>query len=86
MRLIGKGGKTWRDADVVFITDDYCEVTDAFLEDFRAQKKSLKFSVYSIIIGARAEDARTLAKFSDEVIAAAALDETVAAQVFDAIG
>jgi hypothetical protein len=45
----------------------------------------MHFGVFSVIVGARAKDARTLRKFSDRVLSAGQFDETVAEQVFDAV-
>jgi hypothetical protein len=84
-RLIEEGGGEWRDGDIVFITDDYCEVSEDFRLEFKAAKTRLSFKVFSVIVGAEADSARTLWKFSDRVIAATAFDEETAAQVFRAV-
>jgi hypothetical protein len=83
--LITDGHDVWRHADVVFITDDYCDVSDSFLHCFAASKGALDFKVFSVIIGARAEDARTLRKFSDRIVSSAEFYESVVEQVFDAL-
>jgi uncharacterized protein with von Willebrand factor type A (vWA) domain len=83
--LIADGHEVWRHADVVFITDDYCDVSEAFLTRFSTGKRALEFKVFSVIIGARAEDARTLRKFSDRIVSSAEFYETVAEQIFDAV-
>jgi len=85
VRLIGGGGTAWGHADIVFITDDYCDVTKEFTERFAEQKRSMDFKVFSVIVGARAQDARTLRKFSDRVVSADQFDDEVAERVFDAI-
>lgn len=85
LRLIETGGPDWRDGDIVFITDDYCEVSDEFTENFRHEKNRLNFKVFSVIIGAKAEHARTLWKFSDRVLSADDLDENAVEQVFGAV-
>jgi hypothetical protein len=83
--LIEEGGSEWREADIVFITDDYCEVSEEFSRQFKADKIRLCIKVFSVIIGAEAESARTLWKFSDRVLAANAFDENTATRVFEAI-
>jgi hypothetical protein len=67
-RLIEEGGADWREADVVFITDD-CEVSEGFSERFRADKRRLCFKVFGVINGAEAENARAIWKFSERVLA-----------------
>ena len=84
-RLIDEGGVGWRDADLVFVTDDYCEVSEEFLREFNREKNRLGFRVFSVIVGAAAQDARTLRHFSDRVVAAADFDDQLAEQVFDAV-
>jgi uncharacterized protein with von Willebrand factor type A (vWA) domain len=74
-----------RDGDIVFITDDYCEVSDRFLEEYSKVKEARRFSTYSVIIGARASEARTLKRFSDKVMASHELTEQLAGRVFEAI-
>jgi len=84
-RLIDNGGAEWRDGDIVFITDDYCEVSDDFLTRFRGEKQRLGFRVFSVIVGAGSKDVRTLRKFSDRVLSATDFDENAAEQIFDAV-
>jgi hypothetical protein len=84
-RLIEEGGTEWREADIVFITDDYCEVSEDFGREFKAAKMRLGMKVFGIIIGAEPESARVLWKFSDRVLATSAFDEDTATQVFNAI-
>jgi uncharacterized protein with von Willebrand factor type A (vWA) domain len=84
-RLIGGGGIAWGHADIVFITDDYCDVTREFTDRFAEQRHRMDFKVFSVIVGARAEDARTLRKFSDRVVSADQFDDEVAERVFNAI-
>jgi hypothetical protein len=45
----------------------------------------LGFEVFSVIIGARAEHARVLRKFSDRVVCVDDFDENAAEQIFGAI-
>lgn len=85
MQAIEDDGVGVRDGDVVFVTDDYCEVSDGFLREYAAVKAARRFSTYSVIVGARASDARTLTRFSDRVISSFELTEEVAGQVFAAV-
>jgi uncharacterized protein with von Willebrand factor type A (vWA) domain len=85
LRMIESGGIDWRDADVVFITDDYCEVSEEFTSRYKREKIRLSFKVFSVIIGARAEDARVLWRFSDRVLAVTDFNEQAAEQTFDAV-
>jgi uncharacterized protein with von Willebrand factor type A (vWA) domain len=84
-RLIEEGGSEWRDGDIVFITDDYCDISEEFRTAFKAAKMRLSFNVFSVIVGTEADNARTLLKFSDRVLAAGAFGEETAAQVFSAV-
>lgn len=52
------------EADVIFITDGDCEVTDIWLNEFLKNKNNLRFKVYSIQVGFHST---TLEKFSDIV-------------------
>lgn len=85
LRLIDNGGIDWREGDIVFITDDYCSVSDQFEARFRHEKERLAFRVFSVIVGARSEDARTLRRFSDRVLSVDDFNEAAAEQVFDAV-
>jgi uncharacterized protein with von Willebrand factor type A (vWA) domain len=70
----------FRNRDVVFITDDYRDVSDAFLREYHAEKRGTRFSTYSVV-GARGECPQTLRKLSDEVISAGVLTEGVALEL-----
>jgi hypothetical protein len=85
LKLIDAGGADWPEADVVFITDDYCEVSAEFTRRFASEKEQPTFKVFSLIVGARAEDAITLRRFSDRVVSTSELDEAAAAQIFDLV-
>jgi len=52
-------------ADVIFITDGECDVSDEFVSDFRKAKKELEFRVYTVLISQRT---RSVDRFSDEVL------------------
>ncbi len=57
--------KDFKKADVIFITDGECNVSDSFLEQFRKEKKSLEFKVYTILVDCYTD---TVKKFSDTVL------------------
>ena len=73
------------DGDIVFVTDDYCDVSDGFLEQYRVVKAARRFSTFSVLVGARGRDARTIQKFSDRVVSSFELTEDIAGAVFAAI-
>lgn len=54
-------------ADVVVITDGYCDISDGFKVEYDTTKKELEFSTYTIIIGNGAEEVRIAKKFSDSI-------------------
>jgi len=45
--------KEYHEADVIFITDDSCHVSDEWLEEFNRKKKEANFNVISICIDAK---------------------------------
>ncbi|RLG67018.1 MAG: hypothetical protein DRO11_10640 [Methanobacteriota archaeon] len=53
------------EADVIFITDGDCQITDTWLNGFLKDKKKIGFKVYSIQIGYHST--ATLERFSDMV-------------------
>lgn len=85
MRVIQEDEAGCKDGDIVFLTDDQCEVRDEFLEEYRKVKAARGFSTYSVIIGARASEAQTLSKFSDEVVSSFDLTEEIAGRIFEAV-
>jgi len=77
------GTSRYKDADVVFITDGECEVSEGFLKDFRRLKDEKKFRVYSIAISLHARGRKNIEKFSDEVVGIDSLvDPDVAYELF----
>ena len=40
----------FENADIMFITDGYCSISDEFIESFREKSKQLKFKVTGIVI------------------------------------
>jgi uncharacterized protein with von Willebrand factor type A (vWA) domain len=85
IRFMGADDAGYKDGDIVFITDDQCEVSQAFLREYAAIKLEREFSTFSVIIEERASDARTLRKFSDQVISSFELAEEVADRIFESV-
>jgi uncharacterized protein with von Willebrand factor type A (vWA) domain len=56
-------------ADIIFITDGICPVSNEFLKKYQEtkQKKQLEFSTYTIIIGGGKNEEAIAQKFSDSV-------------------
>ncbi|RLI03282.1 hypothetical protein DRO30_01360 [Candidatus Bathyarchaeota archaeon] len=79
--ITDKSNPTFQKADVIFITDGECQVSDAFLAQFLTFKKRLEFSVYSILIGGYPD---VLYEFSDKVLTLQDLnnDDTVLDTVY----
>jgi uncharacterized protein with von Willebrand factor type A (vWA) domain len=71
------------DGDLVFITDDYCRVTDRFLAEYSALKRLKRFSTFGVIVGTDSTAARTLRKLSDDLISSLEMTEQVADWVFE---
>lgn len=74
-----------KDGDIVFITDDQCEVSESFLEEYATVKRQRKFSTFSVIIEEQASNTRTLRKFSDEVVSSFELTEEIAGRIFESV-
>lgn len=52
-------------ADIIFITDGECWLSHKFQENFAAQKETLEFSCYGMLVNSR--NTKSLAKFCDRV-------------------
>lgn len=72
----------YRRGDVVFITDGECRVDPEWLERFRADKKKLGFSVFSVVIDVGQSSMGTLKDFSDRVATISSLTGESARDVF----
>lgn len=59
--------KDFTKADIIFVTDGESAVSDAFLADYMAWKKSKKVSIFSVLIDSYANNPIVLKSFSDEV-------------------
>jgi uncharacterized protein with von Willebrand factor type A (vWA) domain len=72
----------YRRGDVVFITDGECRVDGEWLARFRADKKKLGFSLFSVLIDYGQNSAATLKEFSDRVATVSALTGDSAREIF----
>jgi uncharacterized protein with von Willebrand factor type A (vWA) domain len=76
------GGARYRRGDVVLITDGECRVSPEWLARFRAEKKRLDFSLYSVLIDVGSSSAHTLADFSDRVTSVSELTDAGVRDLF----
>lgn len=65
LEMIQKQGL--KKADVCFITDGECAVSDAFLREFRAAKKALEFNVVTVLCDVGSSADATVREFSDRI-------------------
>jgi uncharacterized protein with von Willebrand factor type A (vWA) domain len=65
IEMIQKEGLT--KADICFITDGECAVSETFLREFRAVKKSHEINVFSVLCDVGSTSHSTVAQFSDRV-------------------
>lgn len=61
---------------MVFITDDYCEISEEFNGQFLREKTRLNLKVFSVIIGAKAKQASTRLKLATALYRAMSLVKT----------
>lgn len=73
----------YRQADIVFITDGVCQLDDRFLNVFLAEKKRLRFRVWSVLIGD--DPYGELRRWSDKVWAVGWLSDDVAGDIFQEV-
>jgi uncharacterized protein with von Willebrand factor type A (vWA) domain len=76
----------FRRADIVFITDGECAVSDEFLESFREAKRKREFQVVGVLIniGGSCSEA-SLAEFADQLVTVDQLTAAKAGEVFDLV-
>lgn len=76
----------FRRADIVFITDGECTISDQFLEGFREAKRKREFQVVGVLIniGGSCSEA-TLAEFADQLVTVDQLTAGKAGEVFEAV-
>ena len=73
----------YRRGDVVLITDGECQVSPEWLERFRATKRRLGFSLYSVLIDVGTEQhAPRSRELSDRVTSVSRLTDAAARDLF----
>jgi len=80
MEIIQKEGL--KKADICFITDGDCEVSDNFLKEFSTVKKKLEVNVISVLCDVGHTTDKTLNQFSDRVDRVSQFTAETAEQVF----
>lgn len=75
----------YRRGDVVLITDGECQVSPAWLERFRRDKRRLGFALFSVLIDVGPSSTATLAELSDRVTSVSQLNDTAARDLFVAL-
>lgn len=78
-------GDRYPDADVVFVTDDYCEVSEPFVRRYRDRKRAKNFRTFGIVVGADTRAVQTLRKFSDRVESSLNLTDETAGRLFECV-
>ena len=77
------GERKFAAADVLFITDGECDVSEQWLEAFMGKKAEQGLNVYSVLIDLTGrESARSLTKFSDKVTTISNLKSNDARDIF----
>ena len=73
-------------ADIVFITDGECAVSDQFLDSFRETKRKREFQVVGVLIniGGSCSEA-SVAEFADNLVLVSQLSAGEAGEIFDKI-
>jgi len=68
-----ENSKQYKNADIILITDDLCNVSDKWLSNFIQKKTDLKFTAYAVLIGS--SNKSILEKFMDKVISIPSLSD-----------
>ncbi len=75
----------FRKADVVFVTDGECAVTDEFLAEFKAVKKQKEFKVISVLVDIGSTSPTAVQEFSDDIQFVSELSSEEAGKIFQTI-
>lgn len=75
----------FKKADIVFVTDGECAVTDEFLMEFKAVKKQKEFKVVSILVDMGSTTPTAVAEFSDDVKFVSEMSGEEAREIFEGI-
>jgi uncharacterized protein with von Willebrand factor type A (vWA) domain len=76
------GAARYRRGDVVLITDGECRVAPEWLARFKAEKKRLEFSLYSVLIDVGPSTVETLRELSDRVASVSELADDAVRDLF----
>ncbi|MBC2746218.1 MAG: VWA domain-containing protein [ANME-2 cluster archaeon] len=71
----------FKKADIVFVTDGACGISDEWLTDFLARKKQKEARIHSVLVNMRSSD-ETVDSFSDQVSTVAELTIDNAVEIF----
>lgn len=80
VKVIRAGGL--KKADIAFITDGDCAVSDEFVREFGEVKKALEVNVFAVLCDVGHSAEATISKFSDRIERASSFSESEAEQVF----
>jgi uncharacterized protein with von Willebrand factor type A (vWA) domain len=72
----------FKKGDIVFITDGECQVSPEWADQFRRQKETLGFSLFSILIDVGSSSLGTLKEFSDRITTIKQLTGDEAKEIF----
>jgi uncharacterized protein with von Willebrand factor type A (vWA) domain len=75
----------FKKADVVFVTDGECAVTDEFLTEFREAKMQKEFKVVSVLVDMGYTTPAAVSEFSDDVKFVSELSTEEAGEIFEAV-
>jgi uncharacterized protein with von Willebrand factor type A (vWA) domain len=75
----------FKKADIVFVTDGECAVTDEFLERFREVKKQKEFRVISVLVDMGSTTPAAVREFSDEVKFVSEMSQAEAGEIFASV-
>ncbi|MEW6088474.1 MAG: hypothetical protein AB1498_09240 [bacterium] len=75
----------FNDADLVFITDDLCSLSNEFLEKFNASRKKRNMLTYGILIGAKYQKPGIMKKFCDDIINHNEISDDIARNIFEKV-
>ncbi len=75
----------FNDADLVFMTDDICTLSNEFLQHFNIVKKINNLRSYGILIGPKFQKPGIMKKFCDEIINYNEINDDVAKNDFEKV-
>jgi uncharacterized protein with von Willebrand factor type A (vWA) domain len=68
--------------DIVLITDGECQVDAAWLDEFKAEKKRLDFSLFSVLIDVGSSSTQVLSELSDKITSVSQLTSEASHDIF----